>query len=84
MNKRLTARNLIFLVFISTQYYYMVSEVKELGGEELLKQFECSHHAFTTRYLGWKMPETKMDAMLKHTWLVQLVKLSQILWLNYT
>ena len=62
----------------------MVSEVKELGGEELLKQFECGHHAFT-RYLGWKeMPETKMDAMLKHTWLVQLVKLSQVLWLNYT
>ena len=60
MNKRLTARNLIFWVFISTQSYHMVSEVKDLDGKDLLKQFECGHHAFTTRYLGWKeMPETK-------------------------
>ena len=79
MNKRLTARNLIFWVFISTQFYYMVSEVKDLGGEDLLKQFECSHHAFMTRYLGWKeMCETKMEAVLRNTCLVQLVKLSRI------
>ena len=79
MNNRLTARNLIFWVFISTQFYYMVSAVKDLGREVLLKQFECSHHAFMTIYLDWKeMPETKMEAVLKKTCLVHLVKLSQI------
>ena len=79
MDKRLTARNLIFWVFIPTQFYYMVSEVKDLGGENLLKKLECSHHAFMTRYLGWKeMPETKMEAVLRNMCLVQLIKLSQI------
>ena len=54
----------------------MVSEVKEHNVEENYNHFECSHHAFTMRY--WSVPETKMDAMLKHMRFVQLVKLSQI------
>ena len=79
MNKGLTAINLICWVFLSTQYCCMVSEVKEFGAGEDLKQFKCHHHAFKARYWSWKeMPETKMDAMLKHTCLVQLVKLTQI------
>ena len=57
----------------------MVSEVKELCAGVDLKQFECHHHAFELRYWSWKeIPETKMDAMLKHMCLVQLDKLSQI------
>ena len=57
----------------------MVSEVQELGAWEDLEQFKCHHHAFKLRYWNWKeMPGTKMDAMLKHMCLVQLVKLSLI------
>ena len=60
----------------------MVSEVKDLNGEDLLKQFECSHHAFMTRYLDWKeMPETKMEVVLRNMCLVQLIFLT-LLWLN--
>ena len=76
MNKRLTARNMLFFVFILAQYCFMVSEVKELNTGENWKHFECHLHAFMMKY--WSVPETKMDGMLKHTCLVQLVKLSQI------